>query len=178
MRRSVVAPNKLPVRKLVLPSALIGQKNGELDPTLLRDIKPGGKLFTTAAIAWDAMKRAAKLDNIVLKPTSSFDAYRPYSVQKAVFEQRYTRDLLEGRPSRTWNGLTYYLKPGLAMVAAPGTSNHGWGLAVDIWNVSQNGRLEWLLANYAAYGWSHEVQSEPWHIRYTLGDKLPAGIAV
>jgi LAS superfamily LD-carboxypeptidase LdcB len=168
--------NKLPVRKLVLPKALLNQKNGQLDPSLLRDIKPGGKLFVTAAISYHAMKRAAKLDGIVLKPTSAFDAYRPYSVQKAVFEQRYTSALIPGRPTRTWNGVTYSLKPGLAPLATPGTSNHGWGLAVDVWSVGLNGRLEWLLANQKRFGWSHEVQSEPWHIRYTLGDKLPPGL--
>jgi LAS superfamily LD-carboxypeptidase LdcB len=122
------------------------------------------------------MKRAAKLDGILLKPTSTFDAYRPYSVQKAVFLQRYSSEILKGRPVRTWRGVTYSLKPGLAPVAAPGTSNHGWGLAVDIWNVSQNGRLDWLLANQKRFGFSHELQSEPWHIRYTLGDELPLGV--
>ncbi len=177
MRRSVVAPS-LPTRRVVLPKALANQKNGELDPALLVAIKPSGFLLRPAALSWDAMKRAAKLDGIVLKPTSAFDAYRPYSVQKAVFQQRYTLDYLPGRPTREWNGVTYSLKAGLAPLATPGTSNHGWGLAVDVWNVSQNGRLEWLLANYERYGWSHEVQSESWHIRYTLGDKLPPGLTV
>jgi LAS superfamily LD-carboxypeptidase LdcB len=59
------------------------------------------------------------------------------------------------------------------MAAVPGTSNHGWGLACDVWNVGQNGRLEWLLDNAKRFGFSWEVQSEPWHIRYVLGDDLP-----
>jgi LAS superfamily LD-carboxypeptidase LdcB len=122
------------------------------------------------------MKKAAKLEGVVLKPTSAFDAYRPYSVQEAVFLQRYTKTPLAGRPTRTWNGATWYLKPGLAPLATPGTSNHGWGCAVDIWNVGQNGRLEWLLAHFDEFGWSWEVQSEPWHIRYVLGESLPSGV--
>ena len=173
-----MARNKLPVRRLVLPAALKGQKNGELDPKLLRNIRPSGRLYVSAAFAYDAMKRAAKLDGIFLKPTSTFDSYRPYSVQKAVFEQRYTRAIIAGRPTRTWNGITYSLKPGLAPVAAPGTSNHGWGLAVDIWNVGQNGRLEWLLDNCERFGFAFELQSEPWHIRYTLGDKLTPTLSI
>ena len=169
---------ELPVVKVRFPVGLLKQKNGQLDPKVLRAIRPSGKLYRTTAIAYDAMKRAAKAETIVLKPTSTFDSYRPYSVQKAVFEQRYTRAIIEGRPTRTWNGITYSLKPGLAPVAAPGTSNHGWGLAVDIWNVGQNGRLEWLLDNCERFGFSHELQSEPWHIRYTLGDKLTPTLSI
>lgn len=177
IRRSVVA-HKLPIRRLTLPKELAGQINGELNPALLVAIRPSGYLYKTAAASWTAMKRAAKLDNIVLKPTSPFDAYRPLSVQRAVFLQRYTLDMIEGRPVREWRGVTYSLKPGVAPLAAPGTSNHGWGLAVDVASVSAGGRLEWLIANGERYGWSHEMQSEPWHIRYTLGDKLPIGVTV
>ena len=171
-----MALNKLPIRRLTLPKELAGQRNGELNPALLVEIKPGGYLYKTAAASWAAMKRAAKLDGIVLKPTSVFDAYRPLSVQQAVFVQRYTLDMIEGRPVREWRGVTYSLKPGLAPLASPGTSNHGWGLAVDVASVTAGGRLEWLIANGERFGWSHEVQSEPWHIRYTLGDKLPEGV--
>ncbi len=171
-----MAPNSLPVRRFVLPTGLKGQQNGKLSPDLLTAIRPSGFLYLTAAASWAAMKKAAKLDGVVLKPTSAFDAYRPYSVQEAVFLQRYTKTPLAGRPTRTWNGATWYLKPGLAPLAAPGTSNHGWGCAVDIWNVGQNGRLEWLLAHFDEFGWSWEVQSEPWHIRYVLGESLPSGV--
>jgi len=170
-----VAANKYPVRRFVLPRGLADQQNGKLRADLLVSIRPNGHLYASAAASYHAMKRAAKLDGIVLKPTSTFDAYRPYSVQKAVFLQRYTKTPQPGRPTRTWNAETWYLKPGMgASLAAPGTSNHGWGCAVDIWNVTKNGRLEWLLANADSFGWSWEIQSEPWHIRYILGDRLPA----
>ena len=167
---------ELPVVKVRFPVGLLKQKNGQLDPKVLRAIRPSGKLYRTTAIAYDAMKRAAKAENIFLKPTSTFDSYRPYTVQEAVFRQRYQLEPLKGRPVRRWEGRLWYLKPGLAPVAAPGTSNHGWGLAVDIWNVSQNGRLEWLLVNAARFGFSWELQSEPWHLRYVLGDDLPDGV--
>lgn len=60
-------------------------------------------------------------------------------------------------------------KGGLA--AAPGTSNHGWGLAIDIANMSAGSRqYAWLRANAPAYGWEHPTwartggsKPEAWH---------------
>jgi LAS superfamily LD-carboxypeptidase LdcB len=60
-------------------------------------------------------------------------------------------------------------------MATPATSNHGWGLAVDVWGAN-NGRLDWMLQNCDKYGFSWEIQSEPWHIRYVCGDKLPQAV--
>jgi LAS superfamily LD-carboxypeptidase LdcB len=57
----------------------------------------------------------------------------------------------------------------MACLAIPGSSNHNWGLAVDVANA--NGKtLKWMLENEHLYGFSHEVQSEPWHIRLVTGD--------
>lgn len=162
----------LPVRPIRLPEALKGQKNGELPDELLHPIRPNGRLYVTAATSWTWMKKAARLEaGHILKPTSAFDAYRPLTVQTAVFRQRYTTECISGQPTRVWNGVTYWLKPGNAPLATPGTSNHGWALAVDVANATQC--LEWLLDRAPGFGWSWEVQSEPWHIRYVLGDELP-----
>jgi len=165
---------ELPVERLRFPVGLVKAKNGELDPALLATIKPYGRLYaTSAAIAWAEMRAEARKADVTLKPTSSFDTYRPLSVQTSVFLQRYSEKHIPGARVRRWNGKDYYQRPGVAMSAVPGTSNHGWGLACDIWNVGQNGRLEWLLENAKRFGFSWEVQSEPWHIRYVLGDDLP-----
>jgi LAS superfamily LD-carboxypeptidase LdcB len=166
----------LPVEPLVVPSTLKKYPNGELPLQLLVAIKPFGFLYRTAAESWTAMKHYAKKDGVILKPTSGMDAYRPLLVQRSVFYQRYTTTELQGRPTRTYKKQTWWLKPGYAPLAAPGTSNHGWGLAVDIWAVGEEDRMDWLLGNHARFGWSWEVQSEPWHIRYVLGDTLPAGL--
>ncbi len=61
------------------------------------------------------------------------------------------------------------------MAAVPGTSNHGWGCAVDTAlggygasaKVVDSVFLQWALEHVAANGWSWEVQSEPWHLRLT-----------
>jgi D-alanyl-D-alanine carboxypeptidase len=67
-------------------------------------------------------------------------------------------------------------KPGLA--AVPGTSEHGWGLAVDMCDGVEKGasspRWQWLRENSADYGWDNPAwaqpgassQYEPWHWEY------------
>jgi hypothetical protein len=65
-------------------------------------------------------------------------------------------------------------KPGLA--ARPGTSEHGWGLAIDVAGGAEDpGSREhaWLLANAPAFGWDNPPwarpdgrRPEPWHWEY------------
>lgn len=162
----------LPVKPVILPSDLRGQKNGDLDPSLLQHI-PGGQLHHLAAEAWRKVLVAAAADGLTLKPTSPVDTYRGYNTQVALFKKRYDRTPSD-TDSKVWNGVQYWLKPGYAMAAVPGTSNHGWGLAIDVNLGGDDTRLKWLLAHAPMFGWSWEAQSEPWHIRYVVGD----GVAV
>jgi D-alanyl-D-alanine carboxypeptidase len=68
------------------------------------------------------------------------------------------------------------IKPGLA--AVPGTSQHGWGRAVDLCGGVQrsgNVRYEWMRASGAAYGWANPDWARPggsgpfeaWHWEFT-----------
>ena len=69
----------------------------------------------------------------------------------------------------------YRIKPSLA--AVPGTSNHGWGVAIDFaCGAEQFGSAgyRWLKANGSKYGWTHPSwaepggsRPEPWHWEYT-----------
>jgi peptidoglycan DL-endopeptidase CwlO len=71
----------------------------------------------------------------------------------------------------------YGVKPALA--AVPGTSNHGWGLAVDLCGGTQSfGTPEyaWLRGNAARYGWANPPwalpgrgREEPWHWEFATG---------
>lgn len=163
----------LPVMKLVLPSDLKNQKPGEIEKGLLRPIKPQGMLHHLAADAYMALRAKALRDGLPhFKPTSAGDTYRTLALQKTGFLQRYQLEPIAGASTRSWEGKTWYLKPNNAPMAAPGTSNHNLGLAVDIAEASGD-RLKWMLANCASFGWSWEVESEPWHIRYVAGDNLP-----
>jgi hypothetical protein len=62
------------------------------------------------------------------------------------------------------------LKGGLA--AAPGTSNHGWGVAIDFCGgIESSGSAthQWMKANAPAYGWHNPnwaIGWEPWHWEY------------
>lgn len=68
----------------------------------------------------------------------------------------------------------YARKPGLA--AVPGTSNHGFGIAVDLCGgVERFGSeaYEWMKANAPRFGWEHPswaepggARPEPWHWEY------------
>jgi hypothetical protein len=77
------------------------------------------------------------------------------------------------------------VKPGLA--AVPGTSEHGWGLAVDLCDGVEKGggnsRYQWLRDNAAAYGWENPDWALPggsgpheaWHWEYFPGEKAGQG---
>ena len=160
------------------PKDLKGVTPGKLPESLLKPAVGGGKLHWLAAAAWAAMVEAAKADKIILKPTSSGDTYRSYDSQLTAFKQRYTQ-VPNGNSTRTFEGKKWYKKsPKLASLAAPGTSQHNTGLAVDVHTAGEPKRLNWLIANVRKFGFSWEVvPEEPWHLRYTEGDNPPAAVA-
>lgn len=63
-----------------------------------------------------------------------------------------------------------------SLCARPGTSNHGWGVAVDLGGPAHSfgtAAHAWLLANAGAYGWTLPAwaradgsKPEPWHWEY------------
>ena len=145
-------------------------------------ISAGGKLEKCAAAAFEEMATAAKADGIILKATSAGDTLRSIAQQTTGFLQRYQKAPIAGASTKHWNNETYYLKPGMAMLATPYDdpadakargSRHLYGIAIDIKD-AHGATLQWLLANEVRFGFSHEVLgdangkgAEPWHIRYT-----------
>lgn len=69
------------------------------------------------------------------------------------------------------------VKPGLA--ASPGTSNHGWGLAIDLCTSENRSSavMSWLNENGPIFGWDNPQWArrggsgafEPWHWEYVPG---------
>ena len=180
----------LPVEPVVRPAALAGQENGRLADDVLTDIPgldggPTVRLVGPAASAWRALSAAALEAGHVLKAVGPHDSYRPFATQERIFLARYTTQPLPGRPQKRFRGQTFFQLPNTAAAAVPGTSNHGLGLAVDT-GVEADGdpsaesidqaTVDWLVANERNFGFSHELQSEPWHIRYFAGDALPEAV--
>lgn len=109
----------------------------------------------------------------------------------AAFQSRfgYTLPVLETHRSlaeqrRLYDGWVKRLD-GFNLAAVPGTSNHGWGLAIDLGyplNLSTSAESKWLRENMGKYGFWDGGQAswtyrEPWHIEFdgrNTGGKAPA----
>jgi hypothetical protein len=81
-------------------------------------------------------------------------------------------------------GAQYRIKAARGYFAArPGTSEHGWGLAVDLCDGVEEGSsslsYQWMRANAPRYGWQNPQWAgtggsgpyEPWHWEYLAGEK-------
>lgn len=183
---------KFPIVKVTKPSNLTRVSNGELPSGLLRPVGPGGLLHSNAARAFEAMRVEALLAGFALTYTWG-GTYRTLEAQKSLFLRRYDPEFVEGRNvlenSRTYNGTKWYKRAGVAAAASPGTSNHGLGLAIDLAldkdptdgldpddAVSIGPALNWLWLNAERFGFSWELQSEPWHVRFVCGDEIPDAV--
>ncbi len=175
-----------PIVTVVQPASLTGTTNGQLPSGLMRSVGMGGLLHHNAARSFEALRAAARAQGFHLTYTWG-GTYRSYENQKALFLRRYSTTPTD-RHSKVWNGVRYWNHTG-AMAAVPGTSNHGWGLAIDLAldrdpsdgldpndAVNIAPAIPWLKENAWRFGFSWEVQSEPWHIRYVRGDRIPAAV--
>lgn len=193
----------LTVRPVKLPPDLVSASNGRLAPEQLVSIdfagRPaGGQLHLQAARAWWALVHAClAATGVLLTVTSIADAYRRYEIQLSAFLTRYEPVSLavyavtpsSKRKKFSYNGKTYWrLRKGMAPSATPGTSNHGWGLALDICELLGNGSVRgiasspawaWLKSNLLAFGFSWEWASEseePWHVRLFLAEQTTQAV--
>ena len=124
-----------------IPDQLAAYGNGNIPSDALSLIGQGNhRLYAPAAAAWSSLVDAAAGAGFDLRIT---DSYRSYEQQVDLARRK---------------GL--YSEGGLA--ATPGTSNHGWGLAVDA-DVRDHDLQHWLQANAPRFGWVEAVPREPWH---------------
>jgi D-alanyl-D-alanine carboxypeptidase len=99
----------------------------------------GQRLAAPAAAAFADLEAAARADGISFRVT---DSYRSFDEQVDMARRK---------------GL--YSEGGLA--AKPGTSQHGWGLAVDL---GLDARAQaWMRSNAGKFGFVEDVPREPWH---------------
>lgn len=126
----------------------VTDRNGHLDLSELTGVSGAwngtGYLLPPAASAWEDMRVAAAADGIDLQ---AIDLYRSWDSQNRGY-QAY----LSGEKDEH--------------VLAPGTSQHGLGLAVDITNgdIIEVGDPEhaWLRDNASRFGW-YPISNESWH---------------
>src|SRR5262245_22551514 len=178
-RRPDRGPTSYPVAPAAIPGWVKQFGNGKIPIDRMLKVAPlgAGYLVPEAAAAWRNLQNAAKAAGITLTMTG---AYRSYDQQVELCNERYTTSDTGGG-QKVWNGTQYWLRAHMAMAATPGTSNHGWGCAVDVALGGYGAEaktvdasfLHWALGNAAANGWSWEVQSEPWHLRVTSASAAP-----
>lgn len=145
--------------------------NGKLPASSLGFIKGTSRQVLLALVPQTDALRAA-FERKFHKPLTITGGYRSYASQVSLFRDRYTTTVT-GIDPRWWNGTLYWRRPGTAAAAVPGTSNHGWGQAIDFGagvNTSLRSDEYWWMRNNApSYGWSHPlwareaVTLEPWH---------------
>ncbi|MBO3084930.1 M15 family metallopeptidase [Cellulomonas fengjieae] len=127
-----------------VPTELAAYGNGKIPPAALQEVgTTGHRLWAPAAQALTGLITAAAADGVKVGIT---DSYRSYAGQVDVAQRK---------------GL--YSQGGLA--AAPGTSDHGWGLAVDL-DLDATAQA-WMRAHGAEHGFVEDTPREPWHWAYT-----------
>ena len=135
-------------------------ENGKLSDALLTNVdttySKSGRVITAAAADFNAMAQAFNLKFGVKFPLG--EGYRLFSTQVKI-----------------WNDPKKVNKAGKKLGAKPGTSNHGWGVAID-WNTRDpeggygydSKYYKWMLNNQAYFvnpSWAIKGGSkeEPWH---------------
>ncbi len=131
-----------------------GYPNGLIPPSALCPLGVAGHaLRCDAAAAYRAMSTAYASE--FGEPLCITDSYRTYAAQVRLYGE----------------------KPALA--AVPGTSDHGWGLAVDLCGGIETfgtAPYRWMVANAGRFGWLHPTwadpgngREEPWHWEFAGG---------
>lgn len=127
--------------------------NGQIPASALCDLGP---LWPGEMLRCDAQAAFLKLNTAYLaqfgKNICVTDSYRSYAQQVAIKKTKGN------------------------LAAVPGTSNHGWGQALDLgcgiqtFNTAQ---YNWMKQNAGTYGWKHPawaepggIKPEPWHWEY------------
>jgi len=126
-------------------------ENGRLPDSALSPIAGGGRLRHDAAAAWNAMAAYIyRKTGYKIAPKGPDSSYRTYEGQ--VYWRKYWCD--QGQCSNA---------------AVPGTSNHGWGTAVDV----KDKKDRELIDKYGErFGWAKKWSDAPnewWHLKYKEG---------
>ena len=165
------------------------------DPSILRDPGDGlGAMLILPSYGMQALHLYALRNGFTIQTTGRG---RTLERQTALFLERMTPTYdpnVNTTTSRTcvldqrsihpdlYPGKRWYLRRGYAPCASPGTSNHGYWCADDIAEENDGTPgtdpvsaklLNFLIPIAHLFGWSWELQSEPWHLTWIGGDEIP-----
>jgi hypothetical protein len=191
----------MPIRNpIVPPSAILGQPNGAVPEHLLGVVDRDSYIWKMAALPARGMR--ALHGDVYAKFgvwLSSTGRGRSFQTQYATFLSRHRPITLaeynklpnSANYRRYWpQAVSVYKLPsnywalikGNAAAAVPGTSPHGMWCADDIClpgNVGIGARpdiLQWLYVHEMDYGFAHSLTSEPWHLQWIAGDRVPTAV--
>ncbi len=158
-------------------------KSGDIRSTLA----DGSQIATNLQAEYGGVSGKLKPSELASQPGLTKDG-APYTVQlnpeamkgyvalAAAFKAHFGYDIRLTYSYRTLAEQESLAHSESSLAAKPGTSNHGWGLAIDIASNVNNANSEqsaWMRANAYKYGWVHPTWAhdgnpkdgpeEPWH---------------
>ncbi|NBP00193.1 MAG: hypothetical protein EBU90_08715 [Proteobacteria bacterium] len=119
--------------------------NGRLSPGQLTTVQGGYQLRSDAAQAFQNAAASARKSGVNISLSS---AYRSYEKQAALYANRASNPY---------------------PVAAPGTSNHGYGIAIDVPEGTPG--HNWMIANGRQFGWKN-LPGDAVHFDFVGGSRM------
>lgn len=165
--------------KNFLPEEIVPTQNGIMPPNKLQKVYCGGELYTDAARSWTAMVRVAAREGVFLNLNLPFNAYRNITTQIKSFKDRFleTNEKSAEFIQIEYSGKIWQLKEDKKFIDAPGTSSHGFGLAVYIVNAGLRDVKAWLEKNAEQFGFVEEYAFEPGHFAYIKSrEEIPSKV--
>lgn len=167
-------------KKYLDPAGFFGQEQSILLPLSRKPAKDhAGDSTTSGAGAWGGHRNgripAAAMCSLTSAPGQMLrcDAQAAFDRMSHAYEARFSTPISVTDAYRDYDTQVILKKRKGRMAATPGTSNHGWALAVDLGGgINSFGSVQhqWMRANAPKFGWIHPGWArqsgslpEPWH---------------
>lgn len=162
------------------PAGFFGQEQSILLPLSRKPAKePTGDSTTSGAGAWGGHRNgripAAAMCKLISAPGQMLrcDAQAAFDRMSHAYEARFSTPISVTDAYRDYDTQVILKRRKGRMAATPGTSNHGWALAVDLGggiNSFGSAQHQWMRANAPKFGWIHPgwarqsgSMPEAWH---------------